>query len=84
MAPAKLGQILKVGIHLPTFDSDEAFILSSQPNSNDEKEILLIHSVTEFLRSNANGKAPEGHWVRKTELVVIADSLEEWVKSWNE
>lgn len=82
--PTKQGQIVNSFIILNDFDTNELFILADDPRYTNLDDLVLVYSVTEFLRSNVKGVTPKGCYVKLKYLSVISDDIKTWVENWNE
>ena len=81
--PTKQGQIVRSLIPLDGIKPIETFILADDPQYKSEDSFVQIFSITEFLRCQAMGTKPFGNLVKLKKLTLVAESLEEFVKSWN-
>ena len=82
--PTKPGQIVRIINAMPGEDPNVDYILGDDPEPYDDSKLLLIYSVTDLMRATRQGKKPFPSQVQKADLTVIANSLEEWVESWND
>jgi hypothetical protein len=83
IVPSKQGQIVKSLIHLEGIDEQESFILADDPSTLNENDLVVIYSITEFLRCQEKGKKPFGNKIKLNCLSVIGEDLRSWVDSWN-
>jgi hypothetical protein len=81
--PTKQGQIVRSLIPLDGIEPIETFILAVDPQYKSEDSFIQVFSITEFLRCQAMGTKPFGNMIKLKNLTLVAESLEEFVKSWN-
>lgn len=82
--PTKQGQIVKISNPLPDEDPDIEYLLAEDPTNHEDGDKLLIYPIREIQRTQSQGGIPFGDMIPKGDLTVIGESLEEWVKGWNE
>jgi hypothetical protein len=81
--PTKQGQIVRSLIPLDGIEPQESFILGDDPSHFNESELVLVYSITEFLRCQAKGEKPFGNKIKLNSLTVIGEDLKSWVEGWN-
>jgi hypothetical protein len=81
--PTKQGQIVRSLIPLDGIETHESFILGDDPSLFNDSELVVIYSVTEFLRCQARGEKPFGNKIKLNCSSVLGDDLKSWVESWN-
>lgn len=81
--PSKQGQIVRSLIHLEGIHEQESFILAEDPSTRNENDLVVVYSITEFLRCQAEDKKPFGNKIKLNCLSVIGEDLRSWVDSWN-
>ncbi len=80
--PEHAGQVVAVQVcigHVPK----EHYILCEKPNKNEQHQLLKVCSITELQRATYKKREAECEYIPFFNLYVVADSLEQWVKSWN-
>jgi hypothetical protein len=81
--PTKCGQIVKIIKPLDDEDPSTVYIVCEDPNGFDENDAIYISDLNELQRNIFKPLSTPQISVIKSELTVIADDLETYVKSWN-
>jgi hypothetical protein len=82
--PTKQGQIVRCLIPLDGIEPIETFILADDPQLKSEDSLVQIFSITEFLTCQVMRTKPFGNLVNLKHITLVAENIEELVKSWNE
>lgn len=84
LIPTRPGQICKTTSNVPDMESDQIYIVVEDPtNFNDDDEILVVN-LKELQRNIKNPDAASRQSIRKEDLVVISEDIENYIKSWND
>lgn len=83
VTPTKPGQIVKVYMPILKEKANTDYLVAEDPSLYDDNKLLTVYAVSEILRAQAEGRKPVCDYIAKRELTVLADSLEQWVESWN-
>jgi hypothetical protein len=83
LIPARPGQICKIISETPDMEQAEVYIVSEDPAVFDDDDEIMVVSLTELQRNVKNPHNAERIPVRKNQLVVVSDDLEDYVASWN-
>lgn len=84
LIPSCPGQICKIVSDIPDKEEYEVYIVAENPADFEEDDDILVVSLTELQRNVRNPDQAERIAVQKNQLIVVADDLEGYVRSWNE
>jgi hypothetical protein len=82
--PSRPGQICKIVSDIPDMESDQIYIIAEDPADFADDDEILVVNLKELQRNVKDPNAAERESVRKDELVVISEDLENYIKSWND
>ncbi|WP_162276916.1 hypothetical protein [Mucilaginibacter pedocola] len=77
------GQICQISNLNTNENSTDVYIITEDPAPFKEGDEIRIVKLRDLQRSIRNPSAAPHITVRKSDLNVIADNLEEYIKSWN-
>ncbi|BAU51883.1 hypothetical protein [Mucilaginibacter gotjawali] len=83
LMPTQPGQICKIVSAIPDLEAEEVFIVTENPADFEDEDEIRVVSLTQLQRNIGNPDNAERISVAKNELVVVAENLEAYVKSWN-
>jgi len=84
LMPARPGQICKIVSDVADQEPEEVYIVAEDPADFDSDEDILVVNLKDLQRNVRNPENAERLPVRKDELVVVAEDLEGYIKTWNE
>jgi hypothetical protein len=84
LIPDKPGQICKVISGIPDMEEYEVYIVAEDPADFDNEDDILVVALGELQRNVKNPDNAERISIRKDQLVVVGDDLENYVRSWND
>ncbi|MVN91462.1 hypothetical protein [Mucilaginibacter aquatilis] len=84
MIPDRPGQICKMVSVVPDIKSDQVYIIAEDPSGFADDEEILVVNLRELQRNVKYPDAAARESVRKNELVVISENLENYIRSWND
>ena len=84
LMPTRPGQMCKIVSSVADLEPDEVYIVAEDPaDFNGDDEIQVVN-LKDLQRNIKHPEEAERLPVRKDELVVIAEDLESYIKSWND
>lgn len=81
--PTNKGQICRFVNPLADEKPEEVYIVAEDPSLYDEDDTIYVVSLKELQRNIRNPASTPQIPVSKNELYVVAENLEEYIKSWN-
>ena len=84
ITPTRPGQICKIVSNIPDMESDQVYIVAEDPAGFADDDEILVVNLRELQRNAKNPDVATRESVRKDELVVISEDLENYIKSWND
>jgi len=81
--PTNEGQICKLINPFADENREDVYIVAEDPSVYDEDDTIYIVSLNELQRNMHNPDFADQIPVAKNQLNVIAENLEEYIKSWN-
>lgn len=81
--PTRQGQICKIIKPFPDENPAEAYLITEDVSNHNDDAIIYVVSLTDLQRNISNPLLTPRKAVAKGELTVIANSLGEYVESWN-
>ena len=84
LMPSKPGQLCKIVSDVADLEQEEVYIVAEDPAGFDGDEDVLVVNLKDLQRNIKNPENAERLQVPKDELVVIAEDLESYIKSWND
>lgn len=84
ITPSRPGQICKIASSIPDMESDQIYIIAEDPSDFADNDEILVVNLKELQRNIKNPDAAARESVRKDELVVISEDLENYIRSWND
>jgi len=82
--PKTEGQICKIMNPLPDENPEDVYIVVEDPSVFDEDENIYIVNLKDLQRNVHSPLITPQVSIAKNELTVIAENLEEYIKSWND
>ena len=81
--PTQAGQICKILTPLEDEDPADVYIITEDPSTFDSDDDIYVVNLRDLQR-NINEPAASPHIpVIKSKLTVVAENLEEYVRTWN-
>jgi hypothetical protein len=77
------GQICKIVKPFPDENPEDVYIVAEDPSVFDEDENIYVVNLKDLQKNVRNPSITPQISIAKNELTVIADNLEEYIKSWN-
>ena len=84
ITPSRPGQICKIISDIPDMESDQIYIIAEDPAGFGDDDEILVVNLKELQRNVKNPDAATRESVRKDELIVISEDLENYIRSWND
>ncbi|MFS2187257.1 hypothetical protein ACCC92_11335 [Mucilaginibacter sp. Mucisp84] len=82
--PSRPGQICKIVSDIPDLESDRVYIVAEDPVDHADDDEILVVDLKELQRNIKDPDAAARESIRKDELVVISEDLENYIRSWND
>jgi hypothetical protein len=82
-SPSKQGQIVKLVKTMGDENPMETYLILEDLDKYSDNDIIYVVSITDLQRNINNPTAAPRKAVTKSELTVVADSLQAYVESWN-
>jgi hypothetical protein len=81
--PSKAGQICQILNPLDDENPEDIFIVAEDPEPFDREDNIYVVNLRDFQRNIKNPSAATQIAVTKSDLNVIAESLEKYILAWN-
>ena len=81
--PRQPGQICKISNPLNEEESKDVYIIAEDPQPFDDDDTIYVVALKELQRNVRNPDSAPQIPVTKNELIVVAENLEDYIKSWN-
>lgn len=83
-APTKEGQVCKISNPVGDENPDDVYIITDNPALFEGDDTVYVVNLNDLQRNIKSPLLCSQIPVTKSELILIADSLEEYIKSWND
>jgi hypothetical protein len=84
VTPSAAGQICKVLNVLADENPEDVYIVAEDPSVFDDDENIFVVDLNDLQRNARNPEFAPQISIPKNGLAVIANNLEDYIKSWNE
>lgn len=82
--PTQAGQICQFLHPLDDENPEDVYIVAEDPTPFDDEDEIYVVNLRDLQRNVGNPAAAPQIQVTKSDLIVIATNLENFIKSWNE
>lgn len=83
ITPVSAGQICKIISPLADENPEDVYIISEDPTPFDLDDSIYVTNLKDLQRNLNNPNLIPAVAINKGDLAVVADSLEEFILSWN-
>ncbi|HTI58978.1 hypothetical protein [Mucilaginibacter sp.] len=78
------GQVCKIRNPFTDENPDDVYIITEDPASFSEDDNIYVVNLNDLQRNIDHPLMCQQMSIAKNELIVIADNLQDYIKSWNE
>lgn len=81
--PSQPGQICKIINPLDDEESNDVYIVTEDPQPYEEDDTIYVVALKDLQRKIRNPESATQTRITKNEITVVAENLEDYIKSWN-